>query len=211
MSHNQDSTTETTTRTVELWEDNGGGLVVAHGGRAYSHETEPTKGGFATDALSLVDGDGEWPDEAQLDGDWQDTRTLIATWTSGGGVELVKSAAGRAGERYLGIDGDGTSQAHQVAAALGDGQTWETSDGREMADLLEAAGARRRPYTDTLPIRHELPDGSAIIEGDGGWDVGFPSTDDDDRYGCTCWAGACDADQCADGCSCGCHAAPERD
>jgi len=99
------------------------------------------------------------------------------------------------------------SQAEQIAAALMDsGQVWHTEDGRSMTDLLEAAGARRRPYTDTLPIRHELPDGSAIIEGDGGWDVGFPSTDDDDRYGCTCWAGVCDADQCTDGCACGCHA-----
>ncbi len=103
---------------------------------------------------------------------------------------------------------DKSSLAYQISAALGhDGQCWTTEDGREMTELLDAAGARLCPHTDILPFRHQLPDGSAIIEADGAWDLGYPSTEDDDRYGCTCWVGVCDVDHCPDGCSCGCHAA----
>lgn len=71
--------------------------------------------------------------------------------------------------------------AQQIAAQLGDdGTHFETSDGRRLESLAEAAGGVRE--TCGAMTRWAFPDESALTVSGAGWDIGFPN--------CWCWAGA---------------------
>jgi hypothetical protein len=102
-----------------------------------------------------------------------------------------------------------TTQAQQIATRYDDdGQVWRRKDGRRrLYDDLNSACAvwYIHRFHGSDAVRWELPDGSAIVTTSGGWDLGIPSTDDDDRGECTCFASCCALDLCADGCSCECH------
>lgn len=67
-----------------------------------------------------------------------------------------------------------------------DGQRWEATDGRELAEVCEAYGGRA--VGSQRGVRWTFPDGSAIVESESAWDLGFSGLDD-----CYCWAG-CAAD-----------------
>lgn len=75
------------------------------------------------------------------------------------------------------------TQAQTVADQLdNDGQRFTSADGRTLAELCEAAGARVVSRT-SHGIRYVFRDGSVIVAVGGAWDVGL-SPD------CDCWAGA---------------------
>ena len=66
--------------------------------------------------------------------------------------------------------------AERVAALLGDdGMRFETEDGREFAELLEAEHATEQHDWTRSATRYLFPDGSAIVEQGGAWDIEGPT------------------------------------
>ena len=62
--------------------------------------------------------------------------------------------------------------AEKIAELLGnDGQRWESKNGVEFADLCEQHGAIKEVNIIRTMWRHEFADGSALVEGEGGWDI----------------------------------------
>ena len=102
-----------------------------------------------------------------------------------------------------------TADAQKIATQFGDdGQRWEDGNGIALVDALGTAGARCWSDRSNSTLRFQLPDGSAIVITDGGWDHGItddPDPDAVDRRNCTCWSE--DGETCRepDNCSCECH------
>jgi len=62
------------------------------------------------------------------------------------------------------------TQAEKIAALLhGDGGQWKSDAGTSFVELCERYGASRERRGDIF--RHVFPDGSAIVEAPGGWDL----------------------------------------
>jgi hypothetical protein len=77
--------------------------------------------------------------------------------------------------------------AEEISTALGnDGQRWEAADGRRLNELVAAVGGQSI-QGEADDYRHELPDGSCIVETQGGWDLALDPTPGSECY---CWLGA---------------------
>lgn len=73
-----------------------------------------------------------------------------------------------------------------IAAELDDdGQRYETDDGRKFLDLIaEHDGELTATRDGGRVARYHFPDGSAIVDAEVAWDLGY---DGDDFRDCTCW------------------------
>jgi len=65
--------------------------------------------------------------------------------------------------------------AEQIAEMLGDGQRFETEDGRTLDELAEASEARTAKHETKELWRYLFPDGSAIVAAPGAWDIEGPT------------------------------------
>lgn len=101
---------------VELWEDNAGGLHLVAADIGYDLEDAATIGGFTADAAGWHDGDWDPADELTATPGWAvhiaaehtsgvavgDQTTHVATWTPSG-LTLHRLWPGGAACRYLGL------------------------------------------------------------------------------------------------------------
>jgi hypothetical protein len=79
------------------------------------------------------------------------------------------------------------TEAMKISAALGhDGQRFKAAEGVTLAHLCRAATVEQ----DGDFTAYRFDDGSSIIAGPGGWDLGFEGCD------CFCWSGVGHADDC---------------
>jgi hypothetical protein len=67
------------------------------------------------------------------------------------------------------------TQAEQAAEIMGgDGQRWETEDGRTLDDVCTDMGAIEENPPQATGTWYRFPDNSLIVDEDGGWDVACP-------------------------------------
>ena len=96
-----------------------------------------------------------------------------STFVGGGYATAADAVAGVSACRaYSDVDIATALQttAQQIAAKLdNDGMTWRTADGTTLSELVDGENASHENRDGMT--RREFADGSAIVSGDGGWDI----------------------------------------